>query len=361
MNLSFRRDYHQFRFSRANMQECFPEDVFQEVIATEAFRRLKSIHFLGAIDYLMFRGGAGVEQRHTRYDHSLAVGFLAKRFAQAKGIVGKEYETIVIGALLHDIGHAPLSHSLEPAFRSIFEIDHHKVGERILTGQVRPGVRLAKVLEQNGVNNFEVMALISGVGRGVGKELFSRSINVDTIEGIIRSASYLIRRELILSPVKVLDALADLGPESAETLDEFWLMKDWVYATIIQSKVGLVADYMCKRYMEINSQAFNSSYYYGTEAELKRDHGALFRALDSFGRNNEISPDIVRDGEEVHYMRRKFFIDPSVVLNEYADLDRRYLQRREKVVSEIKKTGGEVAHGAWKHSGSQSLFGKDTW
>lgn len=338
------------------MQEVFPESIFQEVIATEAFRRLKSIHFLGAIDYLMFGGAGGIERRHTRYDHSLGVGALAKRFAQAKGIVGNDYETIVIAALLHDIGHAPLSHSLEPAFRSIFEIDHHRVGELILTGQVRPGVRLAKVLQRNGVNNFEVMALISGVGKGIGRELFCRSINVDTIEGITRSASYLQKKELVLSPVKVLDAFVDLGAKSAEVLDEFWLTKDWVYTTIIQSDIGLVADYICKRYMELNSGAFSSSYYYGTETELKRDHSVLFRALDALGRDREISPEIVRDGEEVHFVRRKFFIDRSVALDGYADLDRRYLQKKEKVITKVSKTGGEVAHGAAKHSGSRNLF-----
>lgn len=174
-------DYHIFRFSRADIEACFPEKVFREVISTDAFKRLGSIHFLGAIDYLMLGGQKGVEKRHTRYDHSLGVANLAKRFALAKGIRGKEYEGIVVSALLHDIGHAPLSHSLEPAFKSLFEIDHHRVGERILRGEVPIGVRLARTLTRNGLNNFEVMATIAGVGRGIGKDLFSRSINIDTI------------------------------------------------------------------------------------------------------------------------------------------------------------------------------------
>lgn len=357
MNLSLRSDYHLFRFTRANISDCFPEVAFSEVIATEAFKRLKSIHFLGAIDYLMFGGSRGVERRHTRYDHSLGVGALSRRFALAKGMVGKEFETIVVAGLLHDIGHAPLSHSLEPAFRSIFELDHHRVGEAILTGQVRPGLRLANVLKRNGINNIEVMALISGVGAGVGKELFARSINVDTIEGIIRSASYLQRNELNLSPIKVLDALVELGRESQDVLDAFWLMKDWVYSRIVQSQVGLIADYMCKRYMEINAGDFSPSYYYGTESELKRDHGPLFSALDAFGRDNMIAPEIIKQGEAVHFVRRTFYIDNSVVLNGYADLDRRYQQRKERVISRIRKTGGEEAHVARKeYPGSHSLF-----
>ncbi|WP_346948891.1 HD domain-containing protein [Dyella sp.] len=349
-------DYHLFRFSRADVSQCFSEESFREVIATDAFRRLETIHFLGAIDYLMYGGAKGVEQRHTRYDHSLAVANLARRFALAKNVGDKEYETIVIAGLLHDIGHAPLSHSLEPAFRSIFEIDHHLVGERILRGDVPLGIRLARALQRNDINNFEVMTLIAGVGRGIGREIFSRAINVDTIEGIIRSASYLHRKEVVLNPISVLDALVDLGKGAHEILDQFWMLKNHVYKNIIQARVGLVADYMCKRYMELNSESFRSTYYYGKEAELRRDHQGLFQALDAFGRENIIVPNILRDGEEIRYTRREFYIDESIVLHGYADLDRRYLQRKEVVTKEIRKVGGDDNHVMRKYSESRELF-----
>jgi len=355
-NASHKIDYHIFRFSKADLDDFFPEPCFKEVINTDAFRRLGSIHFLGAIDYLMLGGQKGVERRHTRYDHSLAVANLARRFTLAKDLPRKECETIIVSALLHDIGHAPLSHSLEPAFRNIFEIDHHKVGERILRGEVPIGLRLARSLERNRINNIEVMAIIAGFGDGAGKDLFSRSINVDTVEGIIRSASYLHRREVLLNPVYVMDALASLGKSSHDILDHFWMMKDHVYDKIIQSRVGLMADYLCKRYMEINSSSFSSTYYYGTEAELRRDHHNLFAALDIFGRDGLISPDIVGDGEEIRFTKRMFYIDSSVTLKSYADLDRRYLQKKRGVISKIKKTGGDDAHGAKEYPEGPKLF-----
>ncbi|WP_295953121.1 HD domain-containing protein [uncultured Xanthomonas sp.] len=349
-------DYHYFRFTDGAVRSCFSETSFRDVISTEAFRRLKSIHFLGSIDYLLSGPRTGVEERHTRYDHSLGVASLAKRFALAKGLSGNEYETIVIAALLHDIGHAPLSHSLEPTFVSIFDVNHHLVGEKILRGEVRLGVKLAKALERLGINNFEVMSLISGVGCGIGREIFSRAINVDTIEGIIRSASYQQRKEVLLNPVAVIDAYVDLGNPSHEILDEFWRTKDYVYSSIIQSKIGLVADYICKKYMELNSSSFSASYYYGTEAELKKDHANLFCALDLFGRTGAILPSLVRDGEEIVYTKRKFFIDASIPLRDYRDVDRRYRQVKERKVVSIKKTGGEGAHGYSEHNESRRLF-----
>jgi HD superfamily phosphohydrolase len=42
-------------------------------------------------------------------------------------------------ALLHDIGHLPISHSLEPVFLSVFGIDHHHASEDIFFGRVAIG------------------------------------------------------------------------------------------------------------------------------------------------------------------------------------------------------------------------------
>lgn len=348
-------EYHTFRFTPSGIDAAFPEELFRNVINTDAFRRLRSIHFLGSIDYLLNQNSR-VESKHTRFDHSLSVATLAKRFCLWKGVPGAEFDQAIVAALLHDIGHAPLSHSLEPAFRSIFEIDHHQVGERILRGEVRPGVRLAQVLKAHEINNFEVMALIAGVGQGVASNIFSRSINADTIEGIIRSATYLVRQEVLPNPVEVLDAFANLSPASRTILDEFWNLKGVVYNKVIQSRKGLMADFLCKRYMELNSGSFKASYYYGTEKELRTDHRRLFDALDDLGKYNRVSPSIIRDGEVIQYARRSFHIDTSVPLRTYADVDRRYLQSKESVRIEVRKLGGDDAHGVLSNPEVQKLL-----
>jgi HD superfamily phosphohydrolase len=355
MDSATNADYHPFRFGSAEIRRYFPEAEFSEVIATEAFRRLESIHFLGSIDYLLEAGQRDVESRHTRYEHSLSVAFLANRFAKIKGVSGDDYINIGVAALLHDIGHAPLSHSFEPSFRSLFDVDHHVVGERIIRGEVRLGRRLSRVFSRHGINNFEIMSIISGKGRGVAKDIFSRSINVDTIEGIIRSASYTYR-SVILSPIAVLDALANLGEGAHEILDEFWLLKDKIYSGLIQSNKGLVADYLCTKYMRMYSDDFSAALYMAKERDLKASHISLFDALKSLGRMNKINPDLVADGENLTYTKRRFFIDKSVVLRNYADLDRRYLQEKTQISTSIKKTGGEIAHGADEHFESCRLF-----
>lgn len=349
-------DYHIFRFSRENVKRLFPDQVFRDVISSDAFRRLQSIHFLGSIDYLLAVGNKGVEERHNRYDHSLAVATLASRFLQWHDIARDEYEAIVVSALLHDIGHAPLSHSLEPSFRSLFELDHHLVGERILRGEEKIGQRLSKALERNGINNFKVMALISGVGNGIGKELFSRQINIDTIEGIIRSASYQNRPAVLLNPLEVIDAFARLGKGAEEILDEFWLLKNRVYSSVIQNWKGLIADLLCTRYMERNAGRFRSTYYFGTERELKNDHSSLFSILSEFGLRNVIPADLIADGEDIRFVKRSFYIDASVPIRSFSDLDRRYLQSKKVVTMTVKKRGGDDAHRPQPYPKVEDLF-----
>lgn len=71
-----------------------------EIIETEYFQRLKYINQYGGIDYA-FPG----KYTTTRFEHSVGVYYLLKQ-------LGADFETQIAG-LLHDSGHAPLSHLLE--------------------------------------------------------------------------------------------------------------------------------------------------------------------------------------------------------------------------------------------------------
>jgi HD superfamily phosphohydrolase len=95
------------------------DPLFAELVATPAFQRLKSIRFLGGIDYLLVRApnGAKGNIRYTRYQHSLGVARLALLYCEERGLSFSERRMIWVAALLHDVGHAPLSHSLEPVFQ----------------------------------------------------------------------------------------------------------------------------------------------------------------------------------------------------------------------------------------------------
>ncbi len=110
------------------------DPLLPRLIATPAFQRLRNIRFLGGIDYARIPAPNGKpgSRRYTRYQHSLGVARLALLYADVRQLGPDERRLIAVAALLHDIGHAPLSHSLEPVFKAEFAIDHHTATEEIL-------------------------------------------------------------------------------------------------------------------------------------------------------------------------------------------------------------------------------------
>ncbi len=96
------------------------------LIDTPAFQRLRRIRQLGPAS-LTFHGAES-----SRFTHSIGVMAIARRafdrIAKAHPPL-KPYRTVVLcGALLHDVGHGPFSHTAE----EIFGCHHEQWSERIL-------------------------------------------------------------------------------------------------------------------------------------------------------------------------------------------------------------------------------------
>lgn len=350
--------FHQYVFNTDDIEKIFQDEVFKDVISSPAFKRLHSINFLGAIDYLLPIGSNRTFKRHSRYHHSLAVADLALQYCELCNLRDMDRVYCVVAALLHDIGHAPLSHSLEPTFKSEFKIDHHVSGEKILKGEVAIGYKLSKILSDANINNFRVMSIIAGKDETKYNDLFSRSINVDTIEAILRSSTYLYETNFGLTAPRILDALVRRGRAEEEMLDAFWELKGKVYTQLIQAPMGIMADFICNKYMENNAADFKSSYYYGTEKELKDDHGDLFRILDELGKYKALPDNLTPNGSEIFCIKRNFNIDSSVRLTDSASISKRYIQSKSRVSFILKKpqgVGGERIDDE-KYQGSFDLF-----
>jgi HD superfamily phosphohydrolase len=89
--------------------------ILKAIIDTKSFQRLRRISQLGLASYV-FPGAT-----HSRFSHSLGASYLAtlvlrKISEQDHKIefeVNKYFNSIVVSALLHDVGHGPFSHSFE--------------------------------------------------------------------------------------------------------------------------------------------------------------------------------------------------------------------------------------------------------
>ncbi len=104
------------------------------LIASRPFQRLRFIHQLG-FTFLVYPGA-----EHSRFGHALGAMHLAGRVYDALSAKGNgllpagpaalERRLVRAAALLHDLGHAPFSHSAEELFAE--GIDHEEMTRRLI-------------------------------------------------------------------------------------------------------------------------------------------------------------------------------------------------------------------------------------
>src|SRR5690606_39154141 len=86
------------------------DDLYQSIIHTNAFKRLHGITFLGAIG---LTNKIGKKRDISRAEHSINVASLAYKISTARKYDDELTKHLCVAGLLHDIGHFPLSHSVE--------------------------------------------------------------------------------------------------------------------------------------------------------------------------------------------------------------------------------------------------------
>ena len=305
----------------------FTDPFLLELIASRPFQRLKKVGFLGAIDYVVSspNGRQAHRRRHNRYEHSLGVASLSYLYCRKKKLDESTTRLLTSSALLHDIGHAPLSHSLEPVFKSRLGITHHSMGKEILYGEEPLGHRLPQIMKSYNIDLDEVSTMIDGEHTGEHSYLFSGPINFDTLEGINRSSAFFTPRQQLMNPRNLVKAIAmdDKLPISA--MDSFWLLKDEVYKFFIHHPAKLIFDGVAQAYCDNNIRRFSKLDFLKTEDELRRDHPILFSLFD-MRQVSQIESDIL--SYTVTMPKRSFTIDESVSITSPSDLPQRYLQHK---------------------------------
>jgi uncharacterized protein len=323
----FLGDPPHYKFSAPVELTGFAEDpFFLDLIRTEAFQRLGSVRFLGGIDYLLVRSpnGAPGNTRYTRLQHSLGVARLAHEYSSIFKLPTADRRLIVAAALLHDIGHAPLSHSIEPVFRECFAIDHHDATKDIIFGHVEIGRSVYKLLRNSSIDIDRLAALVAGKDTDF-HAFFSGPINFDTIEGILRTRTFGNAPGTFAPDVVVDAAIKRSSSTHQEIVDQFWLYKDQVYRHVINSSLGILADQVCQAFARSNLKRLEAADYF-------TDEETLFRKLPGL-RQLLTSPDFASEATKylpgkINYTERRFLIDQTADFSLREDRERYFQIRR---------------------------------
>ncbi len=106
-----------------------PANIIQDLIEHPYFQRLRRITQMGMAHYV-YPGAL-----HSRFHHALGAMHLMQKAIEVlrkKGndITQEEEDAVIIGILLHDIGHGPFSHALEHVL--ISDVDHEVFSELLM-------------------------------------------------------------------------------------------------------------------------------------------------------------------------------------------------------------------------------------
>lgn len=136
-------------------------DLERELLLSWWVRRLGFIAHAGA-------ASIATTQSYTRLEHSLGLLALTAHFAP-------DDATARAAALLHDVGHLPLSHT----FEGVAGLDHHQLGAQRIN-------ELAEVLAAHRVEPDEVIAVDTGRRASVLRG-GSGALKLDHLESLVRS------------------------------------------------------------------------------------------------------------------------------------------------------------------------------
>lgn len=128
-------DEHPVGTVRDSLYDLIPLGPREEkLINTPEFLRLQQVKQLGFV-YRVWPGAT-----HTRYEHSLGCYHLAVRALRSllqrgedgglHGVSISSIQTLIVAALLHDIGHYPFSHTIEELGNPV--VSHEQVGRSII-------------------------------------------------------------------------------------------------------------------------------------------------------------------------------------------------------------------------------------
>ena len=302
----------------------FEDPLLRELLESRPVRRLRRIGFLGAVDRLRSR------YRHNRYDHSVGVARLALLYAGERELSPHDSRLLSVAGLLHDVGHGPLSHTLEPIFMSRFGICHHKAGFQIIRGESALGPEIPEMLVRHGVDPDEVIAMIDGTHHGRHAFLFSSPVNLDTIEGITRCRSFFMRRKsVVVSAEAIVQAIAERDTLPTQLLDSFWLLKHQMYNSILHHPMGLLYDGLAQAIAKHDIDAFTPRDFLKDEKQLRRSKPRLFALLDWARRfpatlRRALPASIL--SHEITAPTRTFSCNASAALKTSMDLVVRYTQ-----------------------------------
>ncbi len=287
------------------------DQIIWDLINTPEFQRLRRIRHLGGLSMVFHTG------EHSRFSHSLGVYEITRRMiGSIDGLVLTPRERILVlcSALLHDIGHGPLSH----AFETISSINHENVTIRI----IKESSNVSKILNQYDAMfiNDICNVLQHKYENPVVTSIISSQIDADRLDYLVRD-SYnsgvvygITDLDRLFRIAKIVDDKICFKYRSIKELEIYLLSRMCMYEQVYFHPNGrsyeLLFQMALLRYNDLKLQGYNFKHNYDLLENISDDI-----SLEQFF--------LLDDATVIHYMKC-FMMESDCILS---DLSRRFINR----------------------------------
>ena len=235
------------------------EMMIMELIETFAFQRLRRIKQLGTAS-LVFHGAES-----SRFTHSVGVFCVARkilnRLIEINADFKKEKFVLYGAALLHDLGHGPLSHTSE----QIFSHSHEYWSKRIIQNYAPINTILKKFGNDLPEKIGELFSNKNFISHPV-KTLISSEIDCDRLDYLLRD-SYntgtkygLVDLERIISALTFSpDGCIAIKPKGIIAIEHFLILRNIMYRTIYNHRINEICSWILEKIIYQIRNDFNKS------------------------------------------------------------------------------------------------------
>ncbi len=240
------------------------EGVALSLIGHAAFQRLWGVRQTG-FAHLVFPGA-----NHTRLEHSLGVFWVTQQMAHRLGLSEDESTTVAVGGLLHDLGHAPFSHTLDPTTIEVLGFGHERISRAWITGQAIEGITddraadaspaMPDILELAGVNPRVVADLVDPSHRRESQPLLRAmlhgAIDADRIDYLQRDAHYTGVAHGTIDAARLLDTVREhrgrllFAEKGRNAVEGFLVGRALMYSAVYFHKTVRAAEVMAQSALE---------------------------------------------------------------------------------------------------------------
>jgi HD superfamily phosphohydrolase len=239
------RTYHDPLHGAIRLDRALPAEALAvDLIDTAPFQRLRRIRQLGPA-YLTFHGAES-----SRFTHSLGVLHLARQalsglLRQAPELA-QQAGLLYAAALLHDVGHAPLSHSGE----EMFGLRHESWSGRL----IREHPALRERLEAYAPGSADAVANLLEHGRSPQaaiQALVSSQLDCDRLDYLLRDsystgASYgrLDLERILASLTLAPDGGLAVHPKGLMAVEHYLVVRNLMYRSVYNHRLNVVCNWL---------------------------------------------------------------------------------------------------------------------